>query len=48
MYIFKYTNLNIHCYFCVVRIIKNFVLKFYLFVGYIIEYVKIYFHIFFI
>jgi hypothetical protein len=39
MYVFKSTNLIIICYFLVAHDVKNFILKFCMFVSYIIDYV---------
>jgi hypothetical protein len=44
MYAFKSTNVSIICYFCVADNITNFVLIFLMLVGYIIDFVQIYFH----
>jgi hypothetical protein len=46
MYIFKSTNLLDFAIFCIAYITKNFVIKFYMLVGYIIDCIQIYFHIF--
>jgi hypothetical protein len=44
MYVFKSTNVATIVIFCVAHNIMNSVLKFYMLVGYIIDYVQIYFH----
>jgi hypothetical protein len=43
MYVFKSTNVTTICHFCEAHNIMNFVLNYYMLVGYIIDYVQIFF-----